>query len=197
MPRKKDVNQRIRDERRESILRVSGRMIAEKGIADIKISEIAEAANMSQGLLYRYYSSKEELFTALVEERAESLIKPLREVLNSSTDSASQKLFNITEKMLKDIVLNSDRHQLLWQALALPNNTNKIMTTMGAYLQGNLRNLVAEGQREGEIRDGNPDMLVVLYLSAMQGLASSIHLFGQPILDHFPDANSVYQILKS
>lgn len=197
MPRKKDVNQRIRDERRESILLVSGRMIAEKGIADIKISEIAEAANMSQGLLYRYYSSKEELFTALVEERAESLIKPLREVLNSSTDSASQKLFNITEKMLKDIVLNSDRHQLLWQALALPNNTNKIMTTMGAYLQENLRNLVAEGQREGEIRDGNPDMLVVLYLSAMQGLASSIHLFGQPILDHFPDANSVYQILKS
>lgn len=197
MPRKKDVNQRIRDERRESILQVSGRMIAEKGIADIKISEIAEAANMSQGLLYRYYASKEELFTALVEERAESLIKPLREVLNSSTDSASQKLFNITEKMLEDIVLNSDRHQLLWQALALPNNTNKIMTTMGAYLQGNLRNLVAEGQREGEIRDGNPDMLVVLYLSAMQGLASSIHLFGQPILDHFPDTNSVYQILKS
>lgn len=197
MPRKKDINQQIRNERRKYILEVSGKMIADKGIADIKISEIAEAANMSQGLLYRYYSSKEELFTALVEERAESLIKPLREALNSSTDSASQILFNITEKMLKDIVLNSDRHQLLWQALALPNNTNKIMTTMGEYLQGNLRNLVAEGQKEGEIRDGDPDMLVALYLSTMQGLASSIHLFGQPILDHFPDTNSVYQILKS
>lgn len=172
-------------------------MIAEKGIADIKISEIAEAADMSQGLLYRYFSSKEELFTALVEESAESLIKPLREVLNSGTDSASQKLFNITEKMLKDIVSNSDRHQLLWQALALPNNTNKIMTTMGQYLHENLRNLVVEGQREGQIRDGDPDMLVVLYLSTLQGLASSIHLFGQPILDHLPDTNSVYQILKS
>lgn len=197
MPRKKEANQQIRDERKVHILQVAAKMIAEKGIVSIKIGELAEAAEMSQGLLYRYFTSKEEVFFTLVELAAQSLIQPMKEVLASDVESASQRLFELTDKMLRDLSQNPERHQLLWQALALPGHTNEIMKTMGNYMKRNLHQLIVEGQKEGEIRKGDPDQLVILYLSTIQGLGANIHMFGQPILNHFPDTESVYRLLKS
>ncbi len=58
-----------------------------------------------------------------------------------------------------------------------------------------LRQLIVQGQEEGTIKRGNPNELVVLYLSALQGLAASIHLFGT-VIDNFPDVNLVFGILR-
>jgi AcrR family transcriptional regulator len=162
------VNQQIRDERREQILQVAAKMIAQKGIASIKIGELADAAEMSQGLLYRYFPSKEEVFITLVEQVANTLMQPMKEALLSTAETASQRLFELTRKMLNDLSLYPDRHQLLWQALALPGQTNEIVYEMGRYMKGTLRQLIVEGQNEGEIRREYPDKLVVLYLSTLQ-----------------------------
>jgi hypothetical protein len=86
----------------------------------------------------------------------------------STAETASQRLFELTRKMLNDLSLYPDRHQLLWQALALPGQTNEIVYEMGRYMKGTLRQLIVEGQNEGEIRREYPDKLVVLYLSTLQ-----------------------------
>ncbi len=57
-PRKEEQNQQIRDERREEILQAALRVFARKGLVAAKITDIANAAGLSHGLIYHYFSSK-------------------------------------------------------------------------------------------------------------------------------------------
>ncbi|GIP22311.1 TetR/AcrR family transcriptional regulator [Paenibacillus sp. J22TS3] len=197
MPRKQEVNQQIRDERRERILRVAAAIFAEKGIAAIKIGELAEAAGMSQGLLYRYFSSKEEIFAVLVEKAVHSLIRPMHDILADTDKSAAERLHDLTRLMLDDIQACSQRHRLISQAQALPGQTKEALAEMGNYLQQGLCQLIVAGQQEKKIRSGDPNRLCVLYLSTLQGLAASLHLFGEPIREYFPDVDTVYRLLEA
>lgn len=68
MPRSPKDNQEIRDARREEILRAATRVFAEKGLAHSKISDIAAAANLSHGLVYHYFDSKDAIFRSIVDQ---------------------------------------------------------------------------------------------------------------------------------
>ena len=67
MPRTEEANQRIREERRGQILDAAVRVFARKGLTGACIADIAAAGEMSQGLIFRYFASKEEVFAAVVE----------------------------------------------------------------------------------------------------------------------------------
>ena len=51
----------IESKRREQILSVALPLFFKKGYTNTKISDIAEAANISKGLVYRYFESKAEI----------------------------------------------------------------------------------------------------------------------------------------
>ncbi|MGN1167575.1 MAG: TetR/AcrR family transcriptional regulator, partial [Lachnospiraceae bacterium] len=52
------------DVRKQEILDGAIRVFARKGYDKTTIADIAKALNISQGLCYRYYSSKEEIYDA-------------------------------------------------------------------------------------------------------------------------------------
>src|SRR5260370_39200599 len=67
MPRREEANQRIREGRRDQIIDVSAGVFARKGLAGTRIADIAAAGEMSQGLIFRYFASKEDVFAAVIE----------------------------------------------------------------------------------------------------------------------------------
>src|SRR5215468_2908368 len=67
MPRTEADNERVRDEQRARILDGAREVFARRGMA-ATMAEVAAAAGVSQGLAYRYFASKNELFRALVAE---------------------------------------------------------------------------------------------------------------------------------
>jgi AcrR family transcriptional regulator len=58
-----------RDERRENILRIAHAAFLEDGYAATSMSSIAIKVGGSKATLYNYFSSKEELFSAVIAER--------------------------------------------------------------------------------------------------------------------------------
>ncbi|MDZ7543600.1 TetR family transcriptional regulator, partial [Clostridium perfringens] len=66
-PLNEEQQHHIRDERREQIISAALKVFARRGIIGTKMSMIAAEAEISHGLLYHYFASKEELFTTLVE----------------------------------------------------------------------------------------------------------------------------------
>ena len=54
------------DQRRSQILSAALKTFAASGYVAARIPDIAGAAGISQGLLYRYFPSKEELFNELI-----------------------------------------------------------------------------------------------------------------------------------
>lgn len=54
---------------RAALLRASGRVFAERGFHRATLEAVAAEAGVSKGALYHYFTSKEQLFLALLEER--------------------------------------------------------------------------------------------------------------------------------
>lgn len=67
-PRTEEQLQNLRDERRTNILGVALELFAEIGYVSTSVSAITKAANISKGLLYNYFKSKEELLISILHE---------------------------------------------------------------------------------------------------------------------------------
>ena len=70
-------------ETRAAILAAAGRIFAKSGLAGARTDAIAAAAGVNKALLYYYFSSKESLFEAVVEDHFSGFNRQALEVLTS------------------------------------------------------------------------------------------------------------------
>ncbi|HVU05547.1 MAG TPA: TetR/AcrR family transcriptional regulator [Polyangiaceae bacterium] len=71
----KDGSKRLSpDERRAQLMAVAEKLFQTKPYDDIGIADVARAAGVAHGLIYHYFSSKEELFLATFASLAEELL---------------------------------------------------------------------------------------------------------------------------
>src|ERR671933_1039454 len=55
------------DERRLQIARVAMRLFSERGFRGTTTKEIAQAAGVSEAIIFRHFATKEELYTAIID----------------------------------------------------------------------------------------------------------------------------------
>jgi AcrR family transcriptional regulator len=194
MPRTKEAFQQIRDESRQHILDKAAEVFASKGLANTKISDLAEAAGVSQGLLYRYFTDKDDLFIALLEKPVNGAIQWTRDA-TEYIGSPLEKLRRLTEQLLQGMSEEPEYFQILTQAMALSGRAFETLVKLETVVEM-LRELMTEGQKVGEIAKRDPDQLVFLYLSCLYGLAAGKSLNLEWIDEHFPTAEAVLQVLK-
>jgi TetR/AcrR family transcriptional regulator, cholesterol catabolism regulator len=90
------------EERRLQIMETALKVYAEKGFKSASIKDIAEAAGISQGLMYHYFKSKEDLLAQTIKRY--SFISELREILNDKEDRpARDLLMEIANKFLSTL----------------------------------------------------------------------------------------------
>ena len=70
--------------RERELVRVTRALFDERGMQDAPVEEIARAAGIARGLIYRHFSSKEELFVLVVTD----YLAELAEALEASTAGA-------------------------------------------------------------------------------------------------------------
>lgn len=75
MPRTPQENERIRQLAKESILKASMELFIKQGYHATSISDIAEQAGISKGLLYNYFKGKEELLATMVDVRVGEMVE--------------------------------------------------------------------------------------------------------------------------
>lgn len=63
------------DERKQEILDAAVRVFAKKGYEKTSITDIAKEIGISQGLCYRYYASKEEIYDAALDKYASYIVE--------------------------------------------------------------------------------------------------------------------------
>ena len=81
--------------RRQQIIDAALKLFAEKGYEKATIKDISETAGTSQGLLYHYFRSKEELLATVIESH--SFITQLHNIISSThTKPVRQVLYEIT-----------------------------------------------------------------------------------------------------
>lgn len=69
-------------ERRQEILDTAMKLFYEKGYEKTSITDIAKSMGVAQGLCYRYFASKEEIFDTAIDEYAEILSDKMKQSVN-------------------------------------------------------------------------------------------------------------------
>ena len=198
MPRTEEANQRIRDAQRIKILERARKIFASKGWS-ATMAEVAAAADVSQGLAYRYFANKEAIFRELVEGAVQSNLAVLQQVL-SMPGSPLERLKMMLSKMFGGQGERIEFYQLSVRALndaGTPEDLRLLLRKPGQSYQSVLRQLIVEGQACGEVVPGDPDQLLVAIIACMYGL-SRLALCDNPFFqEHFPQPDIFLRMLKS
>jgi AcrR family transcriptional regulator len=101
MPRTPAENDRIRRATTEQLLNNALSLFCEKGYHSTSIEDIARQAEISKGLLYHYFKSKEEVLSTLVEIRINDVLLVMNAAKTKSTPA--QQIRHIAEGALEDV----------------------------------------------------------------------------------------------
>ncbi|KUR77077.1 TetR/AcrR family transcriptional regulator [Novosphingobium sp. Fuku2-ISO-50] len=91
------------DDRRDHIIAVAADVFAEEGYGASSMSTIAARLGGSKATLYKYFSSKEHLFEAVMEQRCQRVLAPLRDLRSSDDDDLESLLTGFGARFLVKI----------------------------------------------------------------------------------------------
>jgi AcrR family transcriptional regulator len=103
MPRTPEQYEEIRNEKKRMIMNVALELFANEGYHTTSISRIAERANISKGLLYNYFESKEELLRSIMNSLTTEVIDMIDPDHNNEvTQEEALRFFDNYFDMLKN-----------------------------------------------------------------------------------------------
>lgn len=198
MPRTQETLQQIREEQREKILNAAQYIFAKKG-RSATMSDVASEAGISQGLAYRYFKSKEEIFITLVKQSIESAGE-YDKIIRKLPGSPAERLETIVTRLLQLRQERPGYYQFLYQLLSdesVPNELREMMMKQGKILQKEMLRLIVEGQLLGQISKDNPAQLLEAVMACIEGLWRKM-TYTEPgkISENFPDAKIILRMLK-
>lgn len=181
-PRTIEQNLKIKDERKEQILVNALKLFARRGLAATKINDIAEVSGFSQGLVYHYFKSKEELFMELVkkglEESSQTLLQfealplepleKIRTIARSAFEGLAHQDTAYYFVMMEQASMSESNHE------EVENLVRKWKVPVEVIVR-----IVEEGQRKGQICEDRPEDLAMLFWSTIRGLALRRVLSGE------------------
>jgi AcrR family transcriptional regulator len=199
MPRTEEENQRIREERKEQIVDVAAIVFARKGLAGTRIADIAAAGDMSQGLIFRYFASKEEVFAAVVEDALESSIRLAQAALELSC-SPLEKLRWLLRIYLVGMWRKPEYGLVILHALSsesLPQEVREHIVAESSRVLQIYRQIIVQGQEAGEIVQEDPAMLTLAFGASLQGLVAGVRYMPDVLgIKEPPDPEVVLRLLK-
>lgn len=200
MPRSAEENQRIRDERREQIMRAALKIFASKGVAATNISDIAAAANLSYGSIYHYFHDKDELYYSLVERAIQGALY----LINAVTErpgTAWERLQALCAEMIEGAQAAPEYYLIILQALVNEPPTSAVYTLAQRYGEQILDHLAAAiqaAQDEGQVVQIDARELASTLIAIIQGASLNQTFYKQerqPIFAR-PSVATVLRILR-
>ncbi len=141
-----------RDRRRQSIIDATMSLVAERGMADVSMAEVAKAAGIGRATLYRYFPGVEEI----VAERVLGTVRTHHATLESAIAEQDDPIDAISAALL--ILLEffaTDGHRTE-SARVNPDQfspeVGRAVHDAFAQLHGLLTRLVVDAQRAGSLR---------------------------------------------
>lgn len=197
MPKNKEDNDKVRDERKEQILYHALRLFVRKGLTATRMTDIASSAGVSQGLAYHYYSSKEAIFVELI-KNAYGRMTEAALGLEKLELSPQEKITMAAEQLMKGFAEGETaalNFLLIIQASvyeAIPVEAKKI-TAGRSVLHEVIAKIIIAGQRDGTFKPHDPRDMALLFWSSLAGLAITKATFREEF--RAPDAKILVGML--
>lgn len=198
------VSLAYKQHQRERIIEGAALAFAEQGYRQITIDLIAERLGLSKGAIYLYFKSKEELFVAVYVNQMERQLQSIREACQS-VDQVIVRLEKALDQFIQLLLKRDFVFCRLWLEFyleapripALLEQSNQVNRQFYQIIY----DLLAEGQRNGEIKPGlDIASVTTVILATANGLLLDA-IAGDP--NNEPQAvrqamwNTFYNLLKA
>src|SRR5678816_1386829 len=169
-----------RPDRRQQLIETAVKFFSDFGFQGASTKAIAEAAGVTEAIIYRHFSTKEQLYSAILEHKLEQSgtqewIDELHKLANANRD---EELFrSVAGKILDAYQKDPDFQRLMFRA-AIENHDFSMLSheKVGLPVYEFLRDYIARRQREGAFRKCDPGVAVfaLVALPSYFGIVSRI-----------------------
>jgi AcrR family transcriptional regulator len=164
-------------ERRQQIIDATREITLERGLHDLRISDVAEALDVSTGLIHYHFDTRDELIEAMLRETAVADIDTFKETLTSST-TPEDRLARLIDYYLPSS--HRDPAWMLWidvwgDALR-DRNIERISKRIDMAWMDVLEDVIAEGAEAGSFRCDDPSDAAWRIGGLLDGLALQLVL---------------------
>lgn len=163
---------KLSDRKKEAILSAAAKVFAAKGFHRTLVDEVARAAGVGKGTVYRYFSDKEDLFFCVIDQGIDRLIAAMERASRGGA-SSREALRGIFEALADFVRENKPIVKLLHQVEPkerkkrferIHRRNKKILAITEAVLR--------KGMGSGEFRRGNARIWALAAASA----ANSVYM---------------------
>ena len=156
-------------DRRERLIEAATRLFSVQGFDGTTTREIAEAAGVSEAIIFRHFAKKEDLYWAVISERIR--VAGRKEKIQhylTSGGNAAEVFAGIAETLLKrnpeDVILS---RLLLFSALRNDDLAERFFRTYLAEAFDSLADYIRDGIEDGEFRDVDPAVAARSFLGTI------------------------------
>jgi uroporphyrinogen-III synthase len=168
----KEKRQNSKIFKRGKIIEAASVLFAQKNYHEVMMEDVAKLASLAKGTVYNYFTSKEELYFSIMQQRMEKLISSLKnKIADEKTGIDSLHSFIIHTYMF---MMKYQTFFLMYQkeSLKAENEICSELCTMEKDLKNMLKSIIKSGKNENLFRDIDEDFAVDLILGSIYGSVS-------------------------
>jgi TetR/AcrR family transcriptional regulator, fatty acid metabolism regulator protein len=171
-------------DKRRVILDAAVRVFARRGFHTCRVSDIADEAGVAYGLVYHYFSSKEEILDTMFLERWEVMLEAIAET-DASSLAPLAKL-----RAVASFIVDSYRHDpelmkvIIVEVTRAANTFGRTHMAKIKEAYAGIAAIVSEGQRSGAFRaDVDPRFAALAFYGLVEQVLTDWILDERPVSD--------------
>jgi AcrR family transcriptional regulator len=174
MPRSRQMSEQMRAQSQTRILAAARKLFAANGFFNTKVGDLARQAGMSQGNLYWYFPTKEDVLKAVLAEGFTALHGVTAQAAGfegsgrDKVDFLIERMWDLTQTQTEfcAVLLSVMGHG----GAPFMAELGFDMGAIGLGFHENLDRVFGEARDEGSIGDVDPDHLVMFFYALFNGL---------------------------
>jgi AcrR family transcriptional regulator len=177
-----------RERQRRRILAAAQGLFDERGIDRVTVAEIVGLAGIRPSTLYEYFSNKDEIVWALVEEFMTQGSENVRQSVEGVAGPALAKITALLHAMEDELIHHAERVRFMAQFDAMYARdwtVERLLALEDKIMPGGfavIANLIREGIADGSLRsDLDPDLTMQSVLNAVVGAQRRLASLGNRV----------------
>ena len=175
MPRSREQLEKIKQQKKLQILQAALELFARQGFHATSVDQIARHAGVSKGLIYNYFTSKQDLLVAIINSIFAEMDKAFPDVDPQSLSSENLENYILTS--MQAIELDPQLLRLYFMLYMQPDVESIVKPMVQQYLDKIVEFLSPYYHTRGI---ENPRPIVLGLIAALDGLSLHYILLGYP-----------------
>ncbi len=168
------------EDRRRQILEVAIELFSKRGFGGTTTKQIADAAGVSEAIIFRHFATKQDLYSAILDFQAQEMgrhvwIEEVREIAEQEDD---KRLFRaIAAQMLAAYTRTPAFHRLIAYSALEGHEFSKFLHSRAMPFHEFLCDYIRKRQQKGALRHLTPELIAFALISmpAHYGLLTKLY----------------------